>query len=202
MNRFLPFFALAALVVAACDNTPTEPLTAENSAVAMFDEAVTGEPLGVQNAVTPSTNEINEAHVPQWAHVIYVDVVVGQVTLDFVAPRGFYSCFEYRIDLAAAPTSDPNYNPGITDGLWPFTCPGGASGNSTEQMILTADEYVDVRMVFGGETDERFAWTRFYVLTPPNRDDCKHGDWQALGFRNQGQCVRWVETGKDSRVGD
>jgi len=34
---------------------------------------------------------------------------------------------------------------------------------------------------------------------PVTRDDCEKGGWQAFGFRNQGQCVRFVETGKDSR---
>ncbi len=31
-------------------------------------------------------------------------------------------------------------------------------------------------------------------------DDCKKGGWKNYGFRNQGQCIRFVNTGKDSRV--
>jgi len=53
----------------------------------------------------------------------------------------------------------------------------------------------------GAEGDERFDWTRFYVLSLENKDQCRDGDWEALGFKNQGQCVRFVETGKDSRTG-
>ena len=34
---------------------------------------------------------------------------------------------------------------------------------------------------------------------PTDRDECKNGGWEASGFKNQGQCVRFVETGKDSR---
>jgi hypothetical protein len=34
---------------------------------------------------------------------------------------------------------------------------------------------------------------------PPDRDACKSGGWRGFGFRNQGQCIRFVETGKDSR---
>lgn len=30
-------------------------------------------------------------------------------------------------------------------------------------------------------------------------DDCKGGGWMGLGFRNQGQCIRYVNTGVDSR---
>ena len=32
-----------------------------------------------------------------------------------------------------------------------------------------------------------------------NKDQCKNSGWQEYGFKNQGQCVRFVETGKDSR---
>jgi hypothetical protein len=34
---------------------------------------------------------------------------------------------------------------------------------------------------------------------PTTKDDCKDGGWEDFGFRNQGQCVRFVETGQDSR---
>lgn len=37
---------------------------------------------------------------------------------------------------------------------------------------------------------------------PPNpttKDDCKNGGWATYGFRNQGLCVSYVETGKDTR---
>lgn len=34
---------------------------------------------------------------------------------------------------------------------------------------------------------------------PAGKDSCRNGGWQAFGFANQGQCVRFVETGKDSR---
>ena len=36
-------------------------------------------------------------------------------------------------------------------------------------------------------------------LDPGSKDECKDGGWEAFGFSNQGQCVRYIETGKDSR---
>lgn len=36
-------------------------------------------------------------------------------------------------------------------------------------------------------------------VNPTNKDECKVGGWEAFGFKNQGQCIRFVETGKDSR---
>lgn len=34
---------------------------------------------------------------------------------------------------------------------------------------------------------------------PTTKDDCKRGGWEDYGFRNQGQCIKFVNTGKDSR---
>ncbi len=111
------------------------------------------------NAVTPSTNDDNR--VNGWAHVNEVSVDAGEVTLEFVQPRAFYACFEYRTDGdTTQKTSDTNYNADITDGLYPFYC----LNNEAQTEIITANEYVEVRMVFGAERDERFDWTRFDVL--------------------------------------
>ena len=40
-----------------------------------------------------STNDINR--VNGWAHVDEMSADVGEVTLEFISARGFYSCFEY-----------------------------------------------------------------------------------------------------------
>ncbi len=37
------------------------------------------------------------------------------------------------------------------------------------------------------------------ITDPMTIGECKKGGWEAFGFRNQGQCVRFVNTGKDSR---
>jgi len=36
-------------------------------------------------------------------------------------------------------------------------------------------------------------------VNPETKNDCKQGGWEQYGFKNQGQCVRFIETGKDSR---
>lgn len=46
-------------------------------------------------------------------------------------------------------------------------------------------------VVFGGSLS--------FQTSPVTKDDCKDGGWETFGFSNQGQCVRFVETGKDSR---
>jgi hypothetical protein len=151
------------------------------------------------NAITPSTNDINRTN--GWAYVDQLAVGPGYVTLQFVSTRGFWSCFEVRADgdtsQVLTENGGANYNTNVTDGLYPYYC----ENNSTETQTFFADQYVEVRMVFGAETDERFDWTSFDVLPsdPSSKEDCKNGGWMTYGFKNQGQCVRFVETQKDSR---
>jgi hypothetical protein len=147
-------------------------------------------------AQTPSSNDANRDN--GWAHFNVLDASMpGEVTIQFVSTRGFLSCFEYRTDGDTSQSTGANYNPAITDGLYPFVC----VNNSTATRTFTANEYVEIRMVFGAEEDERFNWTRVDVIpSPATKDDCMKGGWEAFGFSNQGQCIRYINTGVDSRV--
>lgn len=135
----------------------------------------------------PSTNDTNRTN--GWAHVNVVSVGFGEITLEFVSTRNFTSCFEYRTDgdtSQALATPNPNVN--VSD-HYPSVC----VRNSTQQMTFEADEYIEVRLAFGAEGDERFDWTRFDVHT------CKAGEWESHGFKNQGLCLQFANTGRDSR---
>lgn len=117
-----------------------------------------GSGAALATEVTPSTNDANRAN--GWAHVDQVSVGFGTTDLQFISTRGFYSCFEYRTDGDTSQAlGGANYNTGITDGLYPYVC----VNNSTATKTFTAKSYVEVRMVFGAESDERFDWTKFYV---------------------------------------
>lgn len=118
------------------------------------------------NPVTPSTNDINRTN--EWAHVNQLSMDVGATDLQFISARTFYSCFEYRTDGdTSQKISDTNYNTDITDGLYPYYC----QNNNSSTHTINANEYVEIRMVFGAETDERFDWTRFDVLAAPTKAD-------------------------------
>ena len=180
------------LAFAACAESPTATYLDIEPAFAGIGD--TGIKIGDQDAVTPSTNEANKTN--GWAYVEWNsdNAGVGEAPLKFLSSRNFLSCFEYRID-GASPTGIDNHNPAVTDGLWPFVC----VNNSEATLDLTANTFVDIRMVFGAEGDERFDWTRYYVMTGVSKDQCMDGGWQARGFVNQGHCIRFAETGKDSR---
>ncbi|HSP97153.1 MAG TPA: hypothetical protein VL049_07905 [Candidatus Dormibacteraeota bacterium] len=117
------------------------------------------------NAVTPSTNEINRTN--GWAHVDQLSKGIGTTDLQVISTRTFWSCFEYRTDgdtsQILSENGGNNYNANVTDGLYPYVC----ENNSSETLTIPANAYVEVRMVFGAETDERFDWTRFDVLPDP-----------------------------------
>jgi hypothetical protein len=55
---------------------------------------------------------------------------------------------------------------------------------------------------FGGPLGLDYLATVTYEVVatdPTSKDQCKKGGWAHFGFRNQGQCIRFVNTGKDSR---
>ena len=160
-----------------------------------------GDPVGGTQVATglnaadvmPSTNQLNHDST-DYAYVELVSAELGQVTLKFISRHSYASCFEYRID-GEDPTSTnnggANYNTDVVDGMWTYTClVGGSTATPAEQtMTIDASEFVDIRLVFGAETNERFDWTRFYPLTLDSMDQCKDGAWEGYGFKNQGQCI-------------
>jgi hypothetical protein len=149
----------------------------------------------------PSTNDANRA--AGLPHVNLVSTGPGTVTLEFVNPTDTLAFFEYRIDGQTV-GSEPHpvvtgdvIHPGVcVDGRIPPACSAGPVVRTFE-----ADSVVEVRLALGDERDWDFDWTPFAVGAndPTTKDDCKNGGWELFGFRNQGQCIRFVNTGQDSR---
>ncbi|HVL99399.1 MAG TPA: carboxypeptidase-like regulatory domain-containing protein, partial [Egibacteraceae bacterium] len=76
---------------------------------------------------------------------------------------------------------------------------------ATYTVTVTADGYTQasrtVTVTAGETTTAHFA---LRAARPPRGDpqtveDCRDGGWREYGFRNQGQCIRFVRTGQDSR---
>lgn len=133
---------------------------------------LTGSVHAVSNP-TPSTNDANKGK--GWAYAEQISKGVGTTDMKFKSTRNFMSCFEYRTDGdTTQKTSDTNYNTEIKDGLYPYVC----VKNQEKTKTITAKEYVEVRMVFGAEKDERFGWTKFDVLPEPTCEEQKaNGTW-------------------------
>ncbi len=152
------------------------------------------------NPITPSTNDINRTN--EWAHVNQISMGVGTTDLQFVSTRGFWSCFEYRTDgdtsQVISANGGVNYNTDITDGLYPYYC----QNNNFRTESILANEYVEVRMVFDAERDERFDWTRFDVFYPRTAEITSPSDSEVvsgivsfdatLGDKDGNDNVQWA----------
>jgi len=151
----------------------------------------------------PSTNDINRAN--GHPHVNFVNNDVGEATLEFVNNTNSLAFYEYRIDGAVLTSGTAH--PVVTgDFIYPGICVDNRSApvcDGTPQVhTFTADEFIEVRLALGGERDWDFDWTQFDVLPDAQtKEDCKNGGWQNYGFRNQGLCIQFFNTGKDSRTG-
>lgn len=210
-SRFIPALAVATLVLLpACESSVSGPeanLEPLPAALLNVENSLTGEEIEANSSFdAPSTNELNEAkmapgHEGEDAPFVrFEEVGLLEVTLAFVNNTNSLAFFEYRID-------------GQTVGTTPHPVVGGdvihpgvsVDGRGIAEPVTTirtfqANETVEIRLALGGERDWDFDWTTFYVATSPeNRDQCQDGVWEDLGFRNQGQCIRFVETGRDSR---
>jgi len=147
----------------------------------------------------PNTNDDNIAEgLP---HVVKMGDAPGEVTLKFINDTNSFAYFEYRIDGEALTSGDAHpvvtgdyiYEGVRVDGR-------GVSEPVTETRSFSATEKVEVRLALGGERDWDFDWTEFDVAAAVgDKVDCMSGGWKAFGFENQGQCVRFVTSGKDSR---
>jgi hypothetical protein len=143
----------------------------------------------------PSTNEDNrDAGLP---HVNELSKGPGTVTLEFVNETRSLAYFEYRIDGEILPGS--NHPVVIGDAIYDGVYVDGrvAPKYATSPVIQTfpAEATVEVRLALGGERDWDFDWTEFTVgAAPADKNDCKRGGWMTFGFRNQGECIRFVNT--------
>jgi hypothetical protein len=79
-------------------------------------------------------------------------------------------------------------------------CAEGAAACTTARAVAFSATAEDAAIVQTGGLVVKFVSPEPPAPTDPvTSDDCKQGGWVEFGFRNQGQCVRLVETGVDSR---
>jgi hypothetical protein len=114
---------------------------------------------------------------------------------------------QFRMDVMdpAAPIDD--VGAGVLLNVYQ-TRPGDppvSDGYLTVTADLSAFNGRSVRLRFA-EVDNQFFFNAgvddvsvIAQIDPTDKEQCKNGGWENFGFKNQGQCVRFVETGKDSR---
>ena len=95
-------------------------------------------------------------------------------------------------------------NTSLTSGNVPRdACSGDAADCTTARAYAFSSDATDAFSVErGGLVMKLVSPEPPAPVNPVIKSDCMKGGWSDFGFRNQGQCIRFIETGTDSRTGD
>ncbi len=118
---------------------------------------------------------------------------------------GFHAFFQVTVFAEAfvTGTNGTITIPLINDG--PVNCCDSPSAGFTYsgEVTLTVEEGDTFGFRFGGsngDSNNQLGGTFTVDLNKPySKEECKFDGWENFGFINQGQCVRFIETGEDSR---
>lgn len=217
-----------AVVLAACGETPTEPdasfvalpqLSVTTSAPISnpsFEQGYTGWTFTSVDvgAFWATTDGVNSVDLNAFA--------AGSISQDITTTPGV----DYTVvfDLAGNPGWPRNLkvmevSAGGTSAVYSFDTTGRSGGSVAsmgwreESFTFTATGATTTLTFKSLHEGSPYIWqdraqgaavdnVRVFFEAPDNphtKDDCKKGGWEQYGFRNQGQCVRYIETGKDSR---
>lgn len=115
----------------------------------------------------------------------------GWTNVDTAFQYGEWATLKITLDTDAA-----EYNFYVNDELI-GSGPGGT--NFIRELFLNSynyglDEFPNL------SNDSYAAHWHVGLNDPTTKDDCKDSGWEAYGFDNQGLCIQYVNTGKDSRV--
>lgn len=216
--RVLAYLAPALFVAAGCGDTATQPALEVRAELL----AQPGGAAPAWSAIGPGTVNLLSDGVttdPAMSYSLSGSVVFstqtwelsttatqgGAVTLPFTY-SGFHAFFQVRVFVNAFVTNGSGTTtvPLISQG--PVNCctppSGGFNLSGSVTLNVAPGDVYGLR--FGGsnfDSDSRLFGTISVDLHPENKDQCKDGGWEAFAFENQGQCVRFIETGKDSRYG-
>lgn len=121
----------------------------------------------------------------------YSGTLLDDTEFAWAVREGGGSCPTGATDIAA-------WRDGVTD----YTFGDGAFSTTVDITSLPGGTYCFVINPDGqviGAPDNRDIVVFELIPNPETKSDCKKGQWTEYGFKNQGQCIRYVNTGKDSR---
>jgi hypothetical protein len=131
---------------------------------------------------------------PEEEEVIYTNEELALVARDFEAADGGVQWAVRKGTCAAGTDTVAGNVDGYSDDFnW-------EEGVFTSQLDIFEWEASDYCFVFNPRNGGRYT-RNFYIeeFNPESKNQCKKGGWEEFGFRNQGQCIRFVNTGQDSR---
>lgn len=131
--------------------------------------------------------------------------VVGTIEEDEAMGNHNVSLYEAGVDfnnfsLRLAQNNVPNSSIFTAEEIWTFDSTAFADGEYLLRFAARdAAGNRDLSSPYVGGDSSVHVITIVIDNDPDDMDVCKKDGWEAYGFENQGQCVRFVETGKDSR---
>lgn len=216
------FLVLAAAVVAACGEAATtgpELLTVDDPLMRHQPApppatAWTAAGPGTVNVVTDGTAGDAEMNYHLTGFAVFSTQswtfsttanTAGAVTLPFNY-SGFHAFFQVRVFLEAFVSNTSGTTTTSIFSLGPVNCCTYPSGGFNESGSITLNVQAGDTYGFrfgGSNFDSNSTLQGTFIVdlpeNPQTKADCKKGGWQNYGFRNQGLCIAYVNTGHDSR---
>lgn len=161
------------------------------------------------STVTAGGTDYNDANRDAGRpHINLVDIDGWKVTIEFVNPHtGWPWAWDVRVDGAEG-TEDNWTGQTISQGplkgedfglAYERVSLGPDDDEVRETRTFQATELVEVILRRGPEQMWYVPSREFEPEQPETPDDCRQGGYERFGFRNQGRCIQYVNTGKDSR---
>jgi hypothetical protein len=134
---------------------------------------------------------------PESGEIIHKDGLLNLEARDFAAADGGVQwAVRYETCLPNTNTVAGNVDGKNNDFNW-------QEGIFTSGLDVSEWEVGEYCFIFNPRNGDRYT-QKFNIAEPEindpqNKKECMKGGWEEFGFRNQGQCIRFVNTGQDSR---
>ena len=131
------------------------------------------------------------------------EVFSGSVVIPATTGSGTLDSFDFCIDFTTQYEVPAGSNLIVeivnsstsSSGHWKDACAVGATGCTTRRVLAFSASAATATVA-----DNSGLIMSFVTADPQEKFDCTDDKWIDFGFKNQGQCIRFVETGKDSRI--
>jgi hypothetical protein len=170
------------------------------------DNAAAGRELTKQLTLRLGPTQLDNTNLGTTFSANYSDapteVFSGDVTIPATTGAGTIDSFDFCIEFttqylhpAGSNLIVEFVNTSVTTSSHPKdACSVGASGCTTRRVLAFSASATTATFA-----DNSGLIMQFLSADPTEKVDCTEGRWIDFGFRNQGQCIRFVETEKDSR---
>jgi hypothetical protein len=170
------------------------------------DELVSGRQLTENLTVKLGPTNLNNTNLGNTFDANYssapTQVFSDEIIIPATTGAGTIDMFDFCIQFTTEYVHEPGANlivEMINTGTSQLThakdaCSASASGCTTRRVVAFSASATTAT-----QADNSGLIMSFFTSDPTEKADCTEERWIDFGFKNQGQCIRFVETEKDSR---